>query len=57
MGARASIESAPIWIEIAMPDVRKRFAGFVTVARGKTADTETATHLRAIAAALEAARS
>lgn len=55
--AEALRESAPIWIEIATPDVRKRFAGFVTAARGKTADAETATHLRAIEDVLKAAKS
>jgi hypothetical protein len=55
--AAALHDSAPVWTEIAQPDLRKRFAGLVTVARGKTADKETVVHLRAIEAALGAAKS
>jgi hypothetical protein len=55
--AAALHESAPVWTEIATPELIERFTGIVTVARGKAADTETAIHLRAIEAALKAAKS
>jgi len=55
--AAALRDSAPIWIELATPDLRKRFAGIVTAARGKTRDKDASEHLRAIDAALASAKS
>ena len=55
--AAALRDSAPIWIELATPDLRKRFAGIVTAARGKTRDKDTSKYLRAIDAALASAKS
>ena len=55
--AAALRDSAPIWIELATPDLRQRFAGIVTAARGKTRDKNASEHLRAIEAALASAKS
>jgi hypothetical protein len=50
-------DSASVWAEVARPDVRKRFAGLIAVARARTKDTATSEHLRAIEGALAAAKS
>jgi hypothetical protein len=55
--AAALRESAPAWSAIATPELRTRFAGLAAVARGKTKDKETSDSLRAIEAALSAAKS
>jgi hypothetical protein len=55
--AAALHESAPAWIAAATPELRTRFAGLAAAARARTADKETAGSLRAIEAALGAAKS
>lgn len=55
--AAALHDSAPVWIGIATPELRTRLAGLAKAARGKTKDQETSDHLRAIEAALNAAKS
>jgi hypothetical protein len=55
--AAALRENAPVWIEMAGPDIRKRFAGFLKIARSKAGEAETADHFRAIEAALASAKS
>ena len=52
--AAALRDSAATWTEMAEPDLRKRFSGFVTAARMRTKDRETSEHLRAIESALAA---
>ena len=55
--AAALRESSPLWTRMASPDMRTRFAGLAAAARGKTRDKETSDTLRAIEAALSAAKS
>jgi hypothetical protein len=53
----AAHESTEIWIELIDEDARKQFIALVTAAQQQTKDKETATHFRAIQAALEAVKS
>jgi hypothetical protein len=57
MIAGAMRESADIWIELTEDDTRTQFISLLIAAQQQTKDKETATHFRAIQAALEAAKS
>ena len=57
MVAAALRETAEIWITFTEPEVRKQLVNLLIAAQQQTKDKETATHFRAIQAALEAAES